>query len=635
MTAQYSNLNITTGAAAAPSAPAAPTPVAPTSAADAYAAKAGAALSVSAAQGVLANDADHNGQSLTAALAANGGPAHGTLVLNADGSFTYTPNAGYAGTDSFTYIASDSLSTGTPTKVTLNVAAGTPVTQAASYAVQAGQILAENAAHGVLAGDADTNGLSLTASLATNGGPAHGTLALNADGSFTYTPNAGFAGTDSFTYIASDRLSAGVPTKVTLTVGAAAATTAADAYSTVAGSALNVAAIQGVLANDVDNNGLALAAKLAAAPTHGTLTLDANGSFSYTPNAGFSGTDSFTYIASDSLSAGAPTTVTLTVSGAGVSSTSSSVGLGGSSSSTGAPAPTVIGGHGNDVYVVTNSAETIVVAAGTPNETVVASVSYALPANIQNLVLKGSGLTGAANAMNDTLTSTGGANTLVGGAGNDTFYVNNTGDKVVVAAVHGNDLIVSSVSYALPNNVRSIQLTGTGLTAHANASGGDFLSSVGGGNTLVGSAKGNDTFTVAHSTDVVVVAAGAVNDTVDTYVSFLLPANVQNLVGKGSSAITLAGNGLANVITANSGADMLTGGGGADTFVMAPGQKAETITDFNASDRIDITAYLAKSLNPTFQDFGTYSTVSFSTGETIKLLGVHASDLSLSGHYIV
>ncbi|HEY2659954.1 MAG TPA: heparin lyase I family protein, partial [Caulobacteraceae bacterium] len=81
MTAQYSNLNITTGAAAAPSAPAAPTPVAPTSAADAYAAKAGAALSVSAAQGVLANDADHNGQSLTAALAANGGPAHGTLVL--------------------------------------------------------------------------------------------------------------------------------------------------------------------------------------------------------------------------------------------------------------------------------------------------------------------------------------------------------------------------------------------------------------------------------------------------------------------------------------------------------------------------------------------------------------------------
>ncbi|HEY2662158.1 MAG TPA: Ig-like domain-containing protein, partial [Caulobacteraceae bacterium] len=386
------------------------------------------------------------------------------------------------------------------------------------------------------------------------------------------------------------------------------------AFAASAGHILSVDAAHGVLTGDKDPNGLALSASLAAngGPAHGTLVLNANGSFTYTPNAGFAGTDSFTYIAGDGATNSAPTKVTLNVA-----------------------APVMVGGTGNDVYYVDNSAEQITVAAGVTNETVIASVSYALPDNIQNLTVNGSGLTATANAMNDTLTSTGGANTLVGGAGNDTFDVNNVADKVVVGAVHGNDLIVSSVSYALPDNVHVLQLTGTGTTGTANAAGGNYLSSVGGGDILVGSAKGNDTFTVAHSTDVVVVAAGAVNDTVDTYVSFLLPANVQNLVGKGSSAITLAGNGLANVITANSGADMLTGGGGADTFVMAPGQKAETITDFNASDRIDITAYLAKSLNPTFQDFGTYSTVSFSTGETIKLLGVHASDLSLSGHYIV
>ncbi len=132
-----------------------------------------------------------------------------------------------------------------------------------------------------------------------------------------------------------------------------------------------------------------------------------------------------------------------------------------------------------------------------------------------------------------------------------------------------------------------------------------------------------------------VVAAGAVNDTIDTYVGYALPANVQNLIGKGANGLTLTGNSLANVITANSGADTLTGGGGADTFVVAPGQKAETVTDFTVSDRIDITAYLAKGLNPTFHDFGTYSTASFTTGETITLLGVHASDLQISGHYIV
>ncbi len=592
----------------------APATVAPTEKADAYAAKAGAALSVGAAQGVLANDTDHNGLTLTAVLAANGGPSHGTLVLNADGSFTYTPNAGYAGTDSFTYIAKDSLSSGTPTTVTLTVAAQAPATAAETYGAHAGQALTEDAAHGVLAGVTDPNGLTLTAVLAANGGPSHGTLVLNADGSFTYTPTLGFAGPDSFTYIAKDSLSSGAPTTVTLNVVDPPPVGKADAYAAAGDAALKVAAANGVLANDVAGNGLPLKAALAAngGPAHGTLVLNADGSFTYTPNAGYVGTDSFTYIASDSLSASAPTTVKITVG-----------------------AQAITGGHGNDVYHVYNSADQISVAAGTPNETVDATVSYALPANIQNLVLQGSGLTGTANSMDDSLTSTGGANTLVGGSGNDTFYVNTVGDKVVVGAVHGNDLIVSSVSYALPDNVRSIQLTGTGLTATANASGGDYLSSVGGGNTLVGSAKGNDSFTVAHTTDVVVVAAGAVNDTINAYVSYALPANVQNLVGKGANALTLTGNSLANVITANSGADTLTGGGGADTFAMAPGEKKETITDFSASDRIDIAAYLAKGLNPSFHDFGTYSTVSFATGETITLLGVHASSLAISGHYVV
>ncbi|HEY2661250.1 MAG TPA: heparin lyase I family protein [Caulobacteraceae bacterium] len=298
---------------------------------------------------------------------------------------------------------------------------------------------------------------------------------------------------------------------------------------------------------------------------------------------------------------------------------------------------TVIGGHGNDTYVVTNSAEKIIVAAGTLNETVDASVSYVLPANIQNLVLKGSGLRGTANSMNDSLISTGGANTLVGGSGSDTFHVNNVGDKVVVGAVHGNDVIDSSVSYALPANVHNLQLIGTGHKGTGNAAGGNYISSLNGGNTLVGSAKGNDTFTVAHSNDVVVVAAGAVNDTVDAYSSFSLSANIQNLVGRGGSALTLHGNSMANVIAANSGADTLAGGGGADSFVMAPGQKLETITDFSASggDKVDITAYQAKGLNPSFHDFGTYSTVTFSDGDTIKLLGVHSADLHVSGHFVV
>ena len=314
----YSLASLGLGGSSAPATPSNPTP--PTSTAESYSAKAGAALTVTAAQGVLAGDADHNGLALMAALASNGGPSHGTLTLNADGSFTYTPFAGFAGTDSFTYIPSDSASTGSATTVTLNVAATAPTTAASTYAVKAGASLTETAAQGALAGDTDNNGLALTAALAVNGGPAHGSLTLNADGSFSYTPNTGYAGSDSFTYVASDSLSTSGPVTVTLNVAATAATTTAAAYGVKVGGSISETAAQGVLAGDVDHNGLTLTAALASngGPQHGTLTLNADGSFNYTPNAGYGGSDSFTYIASDTLSSSAPTTVTLNVSAAAI-----------------------------------------------------------------------------------------------------------------------------------------------------------------------------------------------------------------------------------------------------------------------------------------------------------------------------
>ena len=219
MAADYSNLSVTTGSSA-------PAPIPPTTAAESYAVKANAALSVSAAGGVLAADTDHNGQALSAALAANGGPQHGTLALNADGSFTYTPTAGFTGTDSFTYIASDKLSSAAPATVTLTVDAAAPTGVAATYAVASGTTLNVASIHGVLANDVDNNGQSLTASLAA--GPAHGTLSLDANGSFSYTPEAGFTGVDSFEYTPRDALSTGGETLVTLTVAAAASAAGAS-----------------------------------------------------------------------------------------------------------------------------------------------------------------------------------------------------------------------------------------------------------------------------------------------------------------------------------------------------------------------------------------------------------------------
>ena len=587
---------------------------APITVAASYADNAGQALTAAAAHGVLAGSSDPNGLGLTAALAQNGAPAHGTVVLNADGSFTYTPTLGFAGTDSFTYVASDSLSNSGSTTVTINVAARSLATQAASYDAHAGHSLTIDATHGVLTSDSDPNGLTMTAALASNGGPQHGTLTLNADGSFIYTPMLGYAGTDSFTYVASDSLTSSAPVTVTLNVLDPPPTTQADAYAAAGDVTTAVTAAQGVLANDVDNNGLTLTAALASngGPQHGSLTLNADGSFAYTPTLGYVGTDSFTYIASDSLGSSTATTVALTVA-----------------------AQNIAGGTGNDTYYVYNSADQITVAAGTVNESVIAYSSYALPANIQNLTVNGSGLTATANSMSGTLTSLGGPNTLVGGTGVETFYVNNIGDVVSAPSTQTGDVIISSVSYALSGSFHVLRLTTPGTTATGSSAGGNYLTSVNGGDTLIGGAKGNDFFTVSHANDIIQVAAGTPNETVAAYCSYTLPANVQNIVAKGTGAYTLVGNAMANVITANTGADTLTGGGGADIFVVAPGDKLETITDFTSIDKVDITAFQAKGLTPTFTDYGTYSTISFSTGEAIKLLGVHTTDLSVSGHYVI
>jgi VCBS repeat-containing protein len=85
-----------------------------------------------------------------------------------------------------------------------------------------------------------------------------------------------------------------------------------DAYTTDEDTALNVTA-QGVLANDTDMEGDALVAALAAGPSNGTLTLNTNGSFSYTPNADYNGTDSFTYVANDGAVDSNVATVSITV----------------------------------------------------------------------------------------------------------------------------------------------------------------------------------------------------------------------------------------------------------------------------------------------------------------------------------
>jgi VCBS repeat-containing protein len=172
------------------------------------------------------------------------------------------------------------------------------------------------AAAGVLSNDTDAESDSLTASLVTGTGPTHGTLAsFNSNGSFNYTPNAGYVGSDTFQYKANDGiLSSSTAATVTINVTNTGPTANNDSYSVIHDRVLSVVVASGVAANDSDPDGDSFTSTVVANPTHGTLTLNSNGSFTYTPTAHYVGSDSFTYKDTDSLgAAGNTATVTLSV----------------------------------------------------------------------------------------------------------------------------------------------------------------------------------------------------------------------------------------------------------------------------------------------------------------------------------
>jgi VCBS repeat-containing protein len=155
----------------------------------------------SAATSVLVNDTDADANPLTAVL--DSGPIYGVLTLNSNGTFSYTHNGSENFSDSFTYYANDgtnnSLVAATVT-ITVNPVNDAPMANNDGYSTDEDTAL-NISASGVLGNDSDIEGNPLSAVLVDNVG--NGTLTLNADGSFTYTPISN--GSDSFTYQADDQ----------------------------------------------------------------------------------------------------------------------------------------------------------------------------------------------------------------------------------------------------------------------------------------------------------------------------------------------------------------------------------------------------------------------------------------------
>ncbi|MGF1523392.1 MAG: Ig-like domain-containing protein, partial [Leptolyngbyaceae cyanobacterium] len=257
---------------------------APTAADDSFTIDEDATLSDS----VAANDVDPDGDALTFSVTSD--VSNGELVFNADGSFDYTPAADFNGADSFTYEVTDGEFTATATAdITINPVNDAPVAQDDVAGTS------ENTATtiDVLANDSDVDGDALTVSAGTAG---NGTTEVNADGTVTYTPDAGFSGTDSFTYEVSD---GALTDTATVTVNVSdvngAPTAADDSFTIDEDTVLS----DTVAANDTDPDGDVLTFALEAGAANGAVDLNADGTFTYTPDADFFGTDSFTYTVSD------------------------------------------------------------------------------------------------------------------------------------------------------------------------------------------------------------------------------------------------------------------------------------------------------------------------------------------------
>ncbi len=262
-------------------------------------------IAVDAVSGVLNGDGDVDGNPLTAILVNS--PTNGTVNLNPNGSFSYTPNSGFSGVDSFTYTANDGESNSNVATVTIDVEPRPntpPVADNDNYTTGFQSPLIVDAVSSVLNGDSDAEGDAISAILVSS--PANGSLDyFKADGSFSYIPNSQFFGVDSFIYVANDGKDDSNVATVTINVGERPNTPPEvnnDSYTTPFDSQISVNSVPSVLNNDSDGDGDVLTARLVDLPnqsTIGNVTLKSDGSFSYTPKTGYSGIDTFTYIAND------------------------------------------------------------------------------------------------------------------------------------------------------------------------------------------------------------------------------------------------------------------------------------------------------------------------------------------------
>ncbi|WP_062474967.1 tandem-95 repeat protein [Variovorax boronicumulans] len=230
-------------------------------------------------------------------------PAHGTVTVNADGTYTYTPSTNFNGTDSFTVIVDDGHGGTTTSTVNVTVTAVNDAPTAPNYTETTSE---DTPVSGKVIGS-DVDGDALT--YVKGSDPSHGTVTVNADGTYTYTPGANFNGTDSFTVTVNDGHGGTTTSTVNVTINPVNDAPTAPNYNQTTAEDTPVSGQ--VVGSDVDGDTLTYVK--GSDPAHGTVTVNADGTYTYVPGANFHGTDSFTVTVSDGHGGTTTSTVNVTI----------------------------------------------------------------------------------------------------------------------------------------------------------------------------------------------------------------------------------------------------------------------------------------------------------------------------------
>jgi hypothetical protein len=259
---------------------------------------------------VLGNDI---GDGILVTSTTNG--TKGLVTVNEDGTVTYQPVADANGTDNFNYTITDSLGRTSTATVTVDITSlnDAPIANPDRYATIAGALFTSDVS--VLDNDSDPDGDQLMVTPFQGASQAGGSVTMSADGTFTYSSAAGFVGTDTFTYTIDDGNGGQATATVSIDVAGGNSVPIAvnDTYQAISGEVF----VSGgsVLDNDSDPDGdiLTIVASDVTSQSGGSVEMNADGSFTYTPASDFTGTDWFNYTIDDGNGGQATASATVTL----------------------------------------------------------------------------------------------------------------------------------------------------------------------------------------------------------------------------------------------------------------------------------------------------------------------------------